>query len=212
MRRLFAFACAMSLLGNAESLSAQQIRVTPMVVSMNHSEIGEELEFAGTGIGLAGSYRTGRFGVFAEGMLTSLKSGDNAVTESSYDVQLWDLRATYRLIPGLDAVVGAQARRVRPEFEAQDVGLLRIGLASDAQISRLADLGVRAAWLPYSRFNGGGDAGFGFEVGLGVTVGRADARYRALMSYDFQRIDRTVNGVDVPMQMMIARLGFQMGF
>jgi hypothetical protein len=202
----------MSLLGDAESLRAQQIRVTPIVVSMSHSEIGEELEFAGTGIGLAGSYRTGRFGVFAEGMLTSLKSGDNAVTESSYDVQLWDLRATYRLIPGLDAVVGAQARRVRPEFEAQDVGLLRIGLASDAQISRLADLGVRAAWLPHSRFNGGGDAGFGFEVGLGVTVGRADARYRALMSYDFQRIDRTVNGVDVPIQMMIARLGFQMGF
>jgi hypothetical protein len=212
IRRVRAIAFALTALGAAEVLTAQQIRVTPMVVSMSNSEIGEELEFGGAGVGLAGSYRTGRFGVFAEGMLTSLKSGDKAVTESSYDVQMWDLRATYQLIPGLDAMVGAQARRVRPEFEAQDVGVMRIGLASEAKISRLADLGVRGALLPYSRFNGGGEAGFGFEVGLGVTVGRADARYRALMSYDFQRIDRTVNGVDVPMQMMIARLGFQMGF
>ena len=193
-------------------VEAQQFRVAPTFVWMTNSEIGEDLEFSGIGGGLAASFRTGRIGVSAEGMWTSLDSGDKAATKASYDVKLWDLRATYRVIPGLDAMLGAQARSIDPEFTAQNVGVFRIGLASETRISRLADIGVRAAWLPFSDFNGGGDAGFGFEVGMGVTVGGADGRYRALVSYDFQRIDRTVKSADVPIQLMIARLGFQLGF
>ncbi|MBP7550287.1 MAG: hypothetical protein KA761_08365 [Gemmatimonadaceae bacterium] len=200
------------LMAVATTADAQQFLLTPSLASLTHSEIGEDLEFSGVGGGLVASYRTGRFGVAGEGILGSLASGDQAVTASSYRVALFDLRATYRVLPGLDAVLGAQSRSISPEFAAQDVGLIRIGLATETALSRLADIGVRGAWLPYADFNGGGEAGFGFEVGLGVSVGPADGRYRALMSYDFQRIDRTVNGADVPMQMMVARLGLQVGF
>ena len=114
---------------------AQRVRLTPTLVSLTHAEIGEDLEFSGIGGGLVASYRAGRFGVSGEGVIASLASGDQAVTASSYRVALFDVRATYGLLPGLDAVLGAQSRSVAPEFAAQDVGVIRIGLATGTPTS-----------------------------------------------------------------------------
>ena len=74
------------------------------------------------------------------------------------------------------------------------------GLHYVADVTSLAEVWVRGAMLPWSSFSGGGEAGVGVAVGMGVRVGRSDGRLRGVMSYGFDRLDRTVRGVDVPVQ------------
>jgi hypothetical protein len=61
-------------------------------------------------------------------------------------------------------------------------------------------------------FNTGGTATMAFEFGLGVSFGTASVRFQVQAEYEFQRIDRVVGGVDVPMQMSLGRTGFAIGF
>jgi hypothetical protein len=79
------------------------------------------------------------------------------------------------------------------------------------------------AALEISRFNrevdpefaapaGGGESGLALEIGLGVAVGTANGRFRVKAESNFQRIDREVNGQDVPVQVTQARLGLELGF
>ena len=92
------------------------------------------------------------------------------------------------------------------------MGLIRIGVLSENQITRLADVWVRGAYLANPRFSGGGSADLAFEFQLGVGLGTANKRFRFHAEYEFQRIDREVGTNDVPIQLSLARAGISFGF
>ena len=50
------------------------------------------------------------------------------------------------------------------------------------------------------------------EIGLGTWIGTSNGRYGIRLEYDFQRIDRQVNDVDLPIQLMVAKVGIEVGF
>ena len=58
----------------------------------------------------------------------------------------------------------------------------------------------------------GGTAEFAFEIGRGTRIGTSNGRYGIRLEYDFQRIDRQVNDVDLPNQLMVAKVGIEVGF
>ena len=51
-----------------------------------------------------------------------------------------------------------------------------------------------------------------FEFQLGVGLGTANKRFRFHAEYEFQRINREVGVVDVPIQLSLARAGVSFGF
>jgi len=63
------------------------------------------------------------------------------------------------------------------------------------------------AYLAAPKFSGGGSAGLAFEIGLGIGVGPQGGRLRFTTDYDFQRIDREVNGAATPIQSLVTRAG-----
>jgi hypothetical protein len=113
-------------------------------------------------------------------------------------------------LPALE--IGGGRRYVDPENATQEVGLVRIGVLSENQIMRLADVWVRGAYLANPRFSGGGSADLAFEFQLGVGLGTANKRFRLHAEYEFQRIDREVGTNDVPIQLSLARAGISFGF
>ena len=110
---------------------------------------------------------------------------------------------------------GFTKRTMDPEFAAQSMGAVRIGARGLYSIGTGASLSLRGNYLAGSKFSGGGSAGFGVELGLGISVGRSDGRLRATGDYGFQRVNRKrtggVVGGDVPIQQSLARLGVSVG-
>ena len=47
---------------------------------------------------------------------------------------------------------------------------------------------------------------------MGAGLGTASGRVRGRVEYEFQRIDRSVSGTAVPIQLSLAKLGFDVGF
>jgi hypothetical protein len=187
------------------------LRVVPQGALVFHSEVSSDLQFSGIGVGGTVVASRGRFDLGLEGFIASLDRSSQDSAGASYDLKMLDVRLTYRVVPAIAIQVGAAGRRISPEFAAPDVGYFRIGLVSENRLARLATVWVRGGYLAAPQFNGGGSAGFAFDIGLGMWIGTANGRYGARAEYDFQRIDRTVNDTDVPVQMMVAKVGFQLG-
>jgi hypothetical protein len=185
--------------------------VVPQLSLVSHSEVSSDLQFGGVGFGGAVGVSLGRFGLGVEGVIASLEPDGGATASDPYDLKMLDVRVTYRVVPAISIQAGGAGRVVSPEFAAPDVGYFLVGLRSDNQLARLARVWVRGAYLVAPQFNGGGSAGFAFEIGLGTWIGTANGRFGLRAEYDFQRIDRTVNDTDVPVQMMVARVGVQLG-
>jgi hypothetical protein len=204
-----ALALAGSGIGSAQSL---EFEITPQVALVSHSEVNSTLQFDGMGFGGAAHVSWKRWGLDVDGLFASLDPDDEATATESYDLSMLDLRVSYRVVPAIAVQVGAAGRTVSPEFAAPDVGYFRIGLLSDNALARNARVWVRGGYLVAPQFNGGGSAGFAFDIGLGTWVGTSNGRYGLRAEYDFQRIDRTVNDTDVPIQMMVAKVGVQIGF
>jgi hypothetical protein len=205
------FALAMAAACAIPSLRAQDVRVGLHGVYATNTELNERRGAGGAGIGglLAGD--VGRFGLELSGYMVSLSAEEPQSALQDYKVRQGDARASVLVTPSVAIQFGAGRRSVDPELAAQDVGFLRVGLASENRLSNISNLRVRGAYLLAPRFSGGGNAGLAFEIGLGVGIGRQDGRVRFEMGYDFQRIDRQVNDVDVPIQSMVARVGAAVG-
>jgi hypothetical protein len=201
-----------ALVVGAGSVTAQSFTVTPQFGLISHSEVSTDLQYDGVGFGGTVGVSWKRFDLDVEGMIGSLDPADGATATESYDLKMLDIRVSYRVVPAVAVQVGASGRTVSPEFAAPDVGYFRIGLKSENALARIARVWVRGGYLVAPQFNGGGSAGFAFDVGLGTWVGTANGRYGVRAEYDFQRIDRSVNDTDVPIQMMIAKVGVQLGF
>lgn len=191
------------------SAAAQKVRLGIYGVGLTYAEINEQGTSEGAGVGGSVTLRLGRFGLDASAHRVRV---DPDLTGSSFDIVQGDLRVSYAFAPAIAIEVGAGRRNIDPDFAAQDVGVVRLGVLSEMTLSRIASIWGRGAYLVNSRFTGGGDAALAIELGFGVAVGTANGRFRGRADYEFQRIDREVNSVDVPIQMALARLGVELGF
>ncbi len=200
----------LAALASPGRLSAQRVRIGVYGVGLSHTETTQDRRSNGAGLGGSLTVRLGRFGLDISGHGARLDS--SGAESQSFDLVQGDVRASVRLATGVALEVGAGRRMVDPEFAAPDVGLGRVGLLSEIPVSSAGAFWGRAAYLVAPRFNGGGDAGLAFELGFGAGFGTRNGRVRGRVDYEFQRIDRTVNARDVPIQLSFVRLGIELGF
>lgn len=208
MRRALLCAVGVGLLA-AAPLQAQTIRLGLAGLGMSYAETNQSRSWDGGGGAGTLVLRVGRFGLDAYGFTAKLKA--DSATVSDFDLLWGDVRASFFIIPVIAIELGFGRRATDPDFAAQDLGLWRFGILSEMPLTRLGLIWIRGAYLA-PKFEGGGDVGLSAEVGLGLAVGTANGRFRVRADYEFQRIDREVEGQDVPIQMSVARLGLEVGF
>ncbi len=188
---------------------AQTIRFSFDGISLTYQEVRDGRSSTGQGGGAGLELRIGRFRLDARGYQADVTPDSGG---ASYQFRQVDVRVSFAVSDLLALEVGGGRRFVNPEFATQEVGIIRIGVLSENQINRLADVWVRGAYLADPRFSGGGSADLAFEFQLGVGIGTANKRFRFHVEYEFQRIDRKVGSSDVPIQMSLARAGIAFGF
>jgi hypothetical protein len=192
-------------------LTAQKtLRVGVHSVGMTYTEVSESSRSQGVGGAATLAIRWRRFGLEGLAIKTHLVP-DNDELEP-YDFVQWDVRFNYWIAPIFAIEIGGEWWGIDPEFAAQEVGTGRVGFVSQYALARISEIWVRGAYLVNPRFSGGGEAGLAVELGLGVAVGTSNGLFRVQAESDFQRIDREVNGIDVPIQLTQARLGVVFGF
>jgi opacity protein-like surface antigen len=190
---------------------AQPVRGGANVGAISCSESGEQLQYDGGAAGALLDVRFGRFMVMAEGYVSRLDPDAASGLTEQIDLRQFDLRAAYFVNPALAIQIGASGRQATPEFATTDVGFFRVGLISENRLGNIARIWVRGSYIPSPSFSGGGSSKFAFEIGLGAWIGTSNGRIGARFEYDFQRIDREVKGVAVPQQLMVAKLGIEVG-
>lgn len=191
-------------------LTAQTVSFGIHGVTATHTEIAEDSEADGIGVGGKISLRIGRFGIEAEGFRVSVERDVGGA--SSFDILQGDVRARVLLARPISLEVSVGGRSIDPEFAAQQVGFVGIGLRAESRLTVLATTWVRGAYLAKTEFSGGGEAGAAFEFGFGTAVGTANKRFQLTAESKFQRIDRTVGGIEVPIQLTVVRFGVEVGF
>jgi hypothetical protein len=194
----------------ATTAVGQKIRFRLDLVGLTYQEGGNEGFDLGSGVGGAVDFRLKRFLITVDGHAARMVPEDDGAVE--YDFAQFDVRLGYEFTPFLALQVGGQRRYVRPEFAAQEVGMLSVGVLSENQLNRISSVWLRGAYLINPQFSGGGQSELSFDFGLGVAVGTANGRFRGSAEYNFQRIDRQVDNAGVPIQVSVARLGIALGF
>ena len=189
----------------AERIAAQALDVTAYGLAATSSEVDRTRQAKGLGIGVELGVELGRFRWEVQGETASLDAdyslqGDYAVRELS-------VLALYRWRPSFALQLGAGRRFTSPDFVAQDVGAIRVGLRTETRLSSFGRIEASASYLPVTRFSGGGSAGLAFEIGFGVAIGPANGRFAGIVKYGYQRLRREVNAVAVPIQFSAARVG-----
>lgn len=200
-----------SLLGLAEvsPAAAQTVRLGVHGVTATHNEINDQLRAHGFGIGGLLGVRVGRLGLEARAYRADLdpERADNA----PFAIVQVDVRASVLVARSIALEVGAGRRWVDPDFAAQEVGLVRVGILSEYPLSAIATVWARGAYFVAPQFSGGGKAGLAVELSLGTAIGTANGRLRIMGEYEFQRFDREVQRLDVPIQVTVVRLGVAVG-
>lgn len=191
-------------------LSAQTVRFKLDAIGMTYQEAREGRDGIGAGVGGGIEWRFKRFRFDVRAFGVNVDPDSAGIPD--FDLAQVDVRIGYLLTPFLALELGGGHRYVQPDFATQEVGVFRVGVSSENVLTRLASVWVRGAYLVNPQFSGGGSAELAFEFGLGVGVGTANGRFRFHAEYEFQRIDRTVNAVDVPIQTSLARTGIALGF
>ena len=200
------------LVASAGPLAAQlpvHARFRPQGVAVVHQEQGAERSADGLGYGGAIVVRVSRVTLEASGYRASLETAWD--DSDQFDALQGDVRLSVLLYAPFALEVGVGRRTIDPELSAPGVGWYRVGATATTPLTRLAEVTLRGAYL-VPEFDGGGDARFSIEVGLGASVGVPNGRFRVRAEYDFQRMDRAVNGVAFPLQVTVARVGFDVGF
>lgn len=187
-------------------LPAQAVRLAVFGAAATNSEIARTNQAKGLGLGLAARAERDRFRLDARFLHANLQA-DFSI-QPDYDVNEVDLVLTYVWRSFLAGQVGLARRFVSPDFVAQDVGLVRIGVISETRLTRIASLWIRGAYLPISRFSGGGSAGLGLEMGLGAEVGSLDGRLQGIVEFQYQRIDRDA-AAPAPLQFSVGLAGIR---
>lgn len=199
-------------------LAAQrfQINAGANVVFGDYKETSAALHYQGGGAGFWVGLTKGKFS--ADGALASVsyQPVDDGLGFEDFKATQIDARARYYLASGISAEAGFTRRMMDPEFAAQSVAAARLGLRASYLLGPGANLSIRGNYLAGAKFSGGGKAAFGLEVGLGLSVGASNGRWRVTADYEFQRFNRTTDGsgveTKVPLQQALARVGAALGF
>jgi hypothetical protein len=189
----------------AADARAQKVELSAYGVAVTNSEIDSIREAKGLGLAADARLQRGRFRLEVRGVTASLHA-DFSV-QPDYALHELSASASYVWGPRLWLQVGVGRRFVSPDFAAQEVGLLRIGILSETQLSGLAQIEARANYFPLARFSGGGGAGLALGFGIGARVGRSTGRLHGIVEYSYERIDRKVNGEGTPIKFSVARVG-----
>jgi hypothetical protein len=178
----------------------------------DYREVSSNLRYRGGGVGGSLTLQVGRFS--AEGALTRISYDPRDKTSglASFKSTQIDARLGVDVASGLTAEVGLLRRTIDPELSAQEMAAARIGVRYSKVIGPGATVGVRGNYLAGAKFTGEGSAGLAFELGLLVSVGPQNGRYRLTADYGFQRIDRKVNTIKAPIEQSLVRLGVAVGF
>jgi len=160
------------------------------------------------GLGATASARYARPGWGVEGTV-AWQSLSPSVDDSRTSVTFMggSVRGHYAVWRSLAAEIGLDSRTADPEFSAQDVAALMVGLRYETRLAAPAAVWLRGGAIPKAWLSGGGDAGIGVDLGFGVRVRAPESRWGLAAEYEFQRIDRTVQGNSVPLQFERVRLG-----
>lgn len=208
MRRSAFFVLA-ALLAAAPAAQAQVLRIGIDAVGLSYAETHAARRANGQGVGGLVSVRWRRFGLDLSGYTSTVDSVPGEL--SKFTMLEGRVRVSYRVVPMVAIEVGGERRKIDPAFATQDVSATTIGVLSEAPLTKLGSIWMRGAYLVNPKFSGGGTAGLAVELGFGVGVGTANGRFRVRAEYGFQRIDRTAAGLDVPIQVSVAKLGVDFG-
>jgi hypothetical protein len=184
---------------------AQAVEVSAYGLAASNAEVDRTRQARGLGLGAAMAIDFGRWRLDVEGRTASLRA--DFTVQPDYAVDELSVLGTYRWRPALELQLGAGRRFTRPDLMAQEVGIVRVGLRSEVPLSSLGRIHARAAYLPVTRFSGGGNVGLALECGFGVSVGPFLQRLTGLVDYTYQRVDRRVDGAAVPIRYSAVRLG-----
>jgi hypothetical protein len=178
----------------------------------DYREVSSNLHYSGVGGGVSLAFHVGRFS--AEGAAVRIsydpKNGNAGLT--SFKATQLDGRLGFDVGSGLTAEVGVLRRNVDPELTAQEMGAARIGVRYSKLLGPGASVSLRSDYLAGAKFTGGGTAGLAFELGLLVSAGPQNGRFRVTGEYGFQRVDRKVSNTSVPIEQSLVRLGLAVGF
>jgi hypothetical protein len=185
--------------------AAQTVQVAGYGIAATNSEVERVRQVRGLGLGADVRVSFRRLRLEARGVTASLDA-DFSI-QQDYAVRQLQAVATYLWRPLLAFQLGLDRRFTSPDLAAQEVGLVRVGVLSETRLSSLARVQGNLAWLPLTRFSGGGGSSFAAELGFGVGVGAATGRLEGIVEYTYQRIDREVNGRGAPLTFSVVRAG-----
>jgi hypothetical protein len=183
------------------------VHLTGFGAAATNAEVEDTRQSRGLGFGVGAEVERAPFRMEAHYLHAALKA-DFSI-QPDYNVDELDLTATWLWRPYLAPQLGVARRFISPEFAAQDVGLLRVGALSEVRLARIAGLWVRGAFLPLTRFSGGGSGGLGLEIGLGLEVGDPASRLSGFASFDYQRINREA-AAEAPLQYSAGQAGVKL--
>ena len=210
MTRIALFTAALVVVLSTPLTAQRFLRVGVHSVGMTYTELTDATKAEGVGGGATLQLRWRRFGL--EGLVAKARMKPVNEALEQYDFVQFDVRLNYWIASLVAIEVGGEWWSIDPQFAAQEVGAGRIGIVSQYPLANISEIWARGAYLINPRFSGGGEAGLAVEVGLGIAVGTSNRRFRVVAESNFQRIDRRVNGVEVPLQLTQARLGVVVGF
>jgi hypothetical protein len=187
------------------SAQAQDVSAALYGAAVSNGEVSRDRQAHGLGIGADVAVELGRTRLEARGLTTALEAPSSE--QRDYAMHELEMVATYRWRPPLSFQIAVERRFLSPDFAAQEVGLVRLGVHSETALSSLGLIAGYASYLPVTRFSGGGDGGFAVELGFGMRVGPPDGRFSGLLEYSYQRIDRTVSSRSASIAYSVARLG-----
>ncbi len=199
-------------------LAAQHGTVGVQAAFADYREVSSDLHYRGSGGGIVGSFTYKKLGIEASVVGLSYDPVSGSSGTANFKATQLDVRVRYYVAGPVSAEVGFVNRKMKPEFEAQSVGAVRLGARMSYLLGPGVNMALRAGMLFGSKFSGGGTvSGVGaLELGLNMAVDALRGRLRLTGDYDFQRIARTTDGgggdVPVPIQQAVGRVGLAVAF
>jgi hypothetical protein len=197
------------LVGGAHAARAQVVRLGVEAIGLSYVETSSARRADGQGVGGTVSVRWRRFGLDLNGYTATVDSVPGELAKLT--MLQGSARLSFRVAPMVAIEVGGERRSIDPALATQDMSAGSIGVLSEAPLTKLGSIWLRGDYLVNPKFSGGGSAGLAVELGLGLGVGTANGRVRVRAEYTFQRVDRTAAGLDVPMQLTVAKIGIDLG-
>lgn len=178
----------------------------------DYREVTSNLHYTGVGGGLSLALRVGRLSAEGSAVRINYDPKNSSLGLASFKMTEFDGWLGYDVGAGVTAEVGLLRHNVDPALTAQEMDAARVGLRYSKALGPGATVALRGNYLAGAKFTGGGSAGLAMELGLLVSAGPQNGHFRVNGEFGFQRVDRKVGGVAVPIQQSLVRVGVAAGF